>query len=114
MIYLNHPPILLLGLFLQGMCRGAMNGITILILMDNEDGRGQNVGAATGLYWSVGEIGGALGPATVGTIAGLTGTFSPALFLMTGIALLLIICVRKLEFTYISEKKLMRQTLPPS
>jgi len=103
MIYLNHPPTLLLGLFLQGVCRGAMNGITILILMDNEDDKGQNVGAATGLYWSVGEIGGALGPATVGTIAGLTGTFSPALFMMTGVALLLILCVRKLQFTYKSE-----------
>tara|TARA_Y100001960_G_scaffold123625_1_gene131829 strand:- start:866 stop:2005 length:1140 start_codon:yes stop_codon:yes gene_type:complete len=100
MIYLNHPFTLLLGLVMQGICRGAMNGITILILMDNEDDKGKNVGAATGLYWSVGEVGGALGPATVGTIAGLTGSFDSALFMMTGVALLLIICVRKLQFAY--------------
>tara|TARA_Y100001936_G_scaffold124441_1_gene121742 strand:- start:866 stop:2005 length:1140 start_codon:yes stop_codon:yes gene_type:complete len=100
MIYLNHPFTLLLGLVMQGICRGAMNGITILILMDNEDDKGKNVGAATGLYWSVGEVGGALGPATVGTIAGLTGSFDSALFMMTGVALLLIVCVRKLQFAY--------------
>tara|TARA_Y100000814_G_C12196363_1_gene356440 strand:- start:297 stop:614 length:318 start_codon:yes stop_codon:yes gene_type:complete len=105
MIYFNHTPTLLLGLVLQGMCRGAMNGITILILMDNEDDKGQNVGAATGLYWSVGEVGGALGPATVGTIAGLTGSFDPALFMMTGVALLLIICVRKLQLAYKLQNK---------
>ncbi len=105
MIYLNHTPTLLVGLILQGMCRGAMNGITILILMDNEDDKGQNVGAATGLYWSVGEVGGALGPATVGTIAGLTGSFDPALFMMTGVALLLIICVRKLQLAYKLQNK---------
>ena len=37
MIFLNHPSTLFLGLFLQGMCRGAMNGIAILMLIDNED-----------------------------------------------------------------------------
>jgi CP family cyanate transporter-like MFS transporter len=96
LIYLNHPSTLFLGLFLQGMCRGAMNGIAILMLIDNEDDKGNNVGAATGLYWTVGEVGGALGPATVGTIASLTGNFDAALFMMTIIAGILIICGSRL------------------
>jgi len=96
LIYLNHTSTLFLGLFLQGMCRGAMNGIAILMLIDNEDDKGNNVGAATGLYWTVGEVGGALGPATVGTIASLTGNFDAALFMMTIIAGILIICGSRL------------------
>ena len=104
LIYLNHPSTLFLGLFLQGMCRGAMNGIAILMLIDNEDDKGNNVGAATGLYWTVGEVGGALGPATVGTIASLTGNFDAALFMMTIIAGILIICGSRL----IKHKNLQR------
>lgn len=96
MIFLNHPSTLFLGLFLQGMCRGAMNGIAILMLIDNEDDKGNNVGASTGLYWTVGEVGGALGPATVGTIASLTGNFDAALFMMTAVAGILIICASRL------------------
>jgi cyanate permease len=86
------------------MCRGAMNGIAILMLIDNEDDKGNNVGAATGLYWTVGEVGGALGPATVGTIASLTGNFDAALFMMTIIAGILIICGSRL----IKHKNLQR------
>ena len=104
LIYLNHTSTLFLGLFLQGMCRGAMNGIAILMLIDNEDDKGNNVGAATGLYWTVGEVGGALGPATVGTIASLTGNFDAALFMMTIIAGILIICGSRL----IKHKNLQR------
>jgi len=104
LIYLNHPSTLFLGLFLQGMCRGAMNGIAILMLIDNEDDKGNNVGAATGLYWTVGEVGGALGPVTVGTIASLTGNFDAALFMMTIIAGILIICGSRL----IKHKNLQR------
>ncbi|MBO39327.1 MAG: MFS transporter [Rhodospirillaceae bacterium] len=96
MIFLNHPSTLFLGLFLQGMCRGAMNGIAILMLIDNEDDKGNNVGASTGLYWTVGEVGGALGPATVGTIASLTGNFDAALFMMTAVAGILIFCASSL------------------
>ena len=96
MIFLNHPSTLFLGLFLQGMCRGAMNGIAILMLIDNEDDKGNNVGASTGLYWTVGEVGGALGPATVGTIASLTGNFDAALFMMTAVAGILIFCASRL------------------
>jgi cyanate permease len=104
LIYLNYPSTLFLGLILQGMCRGAMNGIAILMLIDNEDDKGNNVGAATGLYWTVGEVGGALGPATVGTIASLTGNFDAALLMMTIIAGILIICGSRL----IKHKNLQR------
>ena len=97
MIYLNSSTTLIIGLILQGMCRGAMNGITILIIMDNEDNKDKNVGAAVGLYWSIGEVGGALGPAAVGTLADITGSFNPALFMMLGVSIILIFCIRKIQ-----------------
>ena len=50
--------LLAVGLVLQGMCRGAMTSISILLLIESGDGNTGRVGAASGLYFSVGEIGG--------------------------------------------------------
>ena len=62
-------PWLGIGLILQGVCRSAMTAIAILILMDMDHGKAQHVGAASGLYFSAGEIGGALGPMSIGVLA---------------------------------------------
>lgn len=84
------------GLLMQGVCRGSMTGIAILMLMDTDDGK--HVGAASGLYFSAGEIGGALGPMTVGTLAQSTGSFATPLFMMTGVSVLLILLLARLRF----------------
>ncbi|MGB0575354.1 MAG: CynX/NimT family MFS transporter [Alphaproteobacteria bacterium] len=84
------------GLLMQGICRGSMTGIAILMLMDTDNGK--HVGAASGLYFSAGEVGGALGPMTVGMLAQTTGGFSTPLFMMTGVGMVLILLLARLRF----------------
>ena len=90
-------PLLALGLVVQGMCRGAMTTISILLLMDTGDGSSNRVGAASGLYFSVGEVGGVLGPMSVGLLAYATGGFDASLFLMSAVGLILIAILLRLR-----------------
>lgn len=91
-------PWLGLGLILQGICRSAMTAIAILILMDMEQGKSQHVGAASGLYFSAGEIGGALGPMSMGVLADVTNGFSLPLFMMTGVSITLMLLLARLRY----------------
>lgn len=90
-------PLLAVGLVLQGMCRGAMTSISILLLIESGDGNTNRVGAASGLYFSVGEIGGVLGPMSMGALAHATGNFDASLFMMFGIACLLMLILLRLR-----------------
>lgn len=97
MIYAGTMPWLGIGLILQGVCRSAMTAIAILILMDMDHGKSQHVGAASGLYFSAGEIGGALGPMSMGVLADLTQGFVIPLFMMTGVSVVLMILLARLR-----------------
>ena len=90
-------PLLAVGLVLQGMCRGAMTSISILLLIESGDGNTSRVGAASGLYFSVGEVGGVLGPMSMGALAHATGDFDASLFMMFGIACLLMLILFRLR-----------------
>ena len=90
-------PLLATGLVVQGMCRGAMTTISILLLMDTGDGSSSRVGAASGLYFSVGEVGGVLGPMSVGVLAYATGNFQVPLFMMSAVGLVLIAILFRLR-----------------
>jgi len=98
MIYTATMPWLGLGLILQGICRSAMTAIAILILMDLNHGKSHHVGAASGLYFSAGEIGGALGPMSVGVLADVTEGFAVPLFMMTGVSLVLMLLLARLHY----------------
>ena len=63
------------GLILQGVARGTMTPILMLILMESKEVESHNMGAAGGLFFSAAEIGGVLGPLTVGLLADATGGF---------------------------------------
>ena len=89
LVYSATGPLLAIGLVLQGMCRGAMTSISILLLIESGDGNTSRVGAASGLYFSVGEVGGVLGPMSMGILAHATGSFDTSLFMMFGVACLL-------------------------
>ena len=97
LIYAATGPLLLLGLVMQGMCRGAMTSISILILMDMDDGDTRRVGAASGLYFSAAEVGGALGPMSMGILAETTGSFTVPIFMMTGITVVLMLLLARLR-----------------
>lgn len=100
LIWTEHGAALAAGLVLMGMCRGAMTSISILLLMDTGEGKANRVGAASGLYFSAGEIGGVLGPTAMGALAYSTGTFDASLFMMTGIGCLLLVILTLLRATY--------------
>jgi len=89
LIQASAGPLLGAGLVLQGLTRGAMTSIALLILMDTDQGSASRVGAASGLYFAAGEIGGVLGPLSVGAAADLTGGFGGALFMLTGVCVIL-------------------------
>ncbi len=97
LIYAATGPLLFVGLVLQGMCRGAMTSIAILTLMDMDEGDSSRVGAATGLYFSAAEVGGALGPMSMGALAQATGGFAAPIFMMTGVAFLLMLLLARLR-----------------
>lgn len=97
MVWAASGPLLAVGLVLQGMCRGAMTSISILLLIESGDGNTNRVGAASGLYFSVGEIGGVLGPMSMGALAHATGNFDASLFMMFGIACLLVLILLRLR-----------------
>ena len=97
MVWSASGPLLAIGLVLQGMCRGAMTSISILLLIESGDGNTSRVGAASGLYFSVGEVGGVLGPMSMGALAHTTGDFDASLFMMFGVACLLMLILYRLR-----------------
>lgn len=83
--------LLALGLACQGIARGSMMAVATLTLVEIREVGPRYAGAAGGLFFSCAEIGGVLGPLTLGVVHDLTGGFDAALNLLTGVCLLLIL-----------------------
>jgi CP family cyanate transporter-like MFS transporter len=66
--------------------------------MDLNHGKSHHVGAASGLYFSAGEIGGALGPMIIGVLADVTEGFAVPLFMMTGVSVVLMLLLARLRY----------------
>lgn len=81
----NEWPILAPGLLLQGIARSSLMTVAILILMETPGVDPRNMGAAGGLFFTAAEIGGVLGPLTIGILLDATRGFSAALFMLTAI-----------------------------
>jgi cyanate permease len=84
---------LLIGLLLYGIAISVMQPMFMLILMDLPEVGHKYMGSAGGIYFTVGEIGGFLGPFILGALVDLTGTFlSGASFIaFLGIMIVLLI-----------------------
>lgn len=80
---------LLLGLVLLGIAR-IVGAIMLMILMDVPRVGSDNMGTASGLYFTVGEIGGVLGPAVLGIVADLSGSFVASILTLNVLALFLL------------------------
>jgi cyanate permease len=76
---------LLLGLVLQGIVRGSLSTIVVLLLIELRDVEAGRTGAAVGLYFTAGETGGVLGPVTIGTLYDLTGGFAVGLYVLAAL-----------------------------
>lgn len=86
-------PLLVLGLVLQGVSRGAVTTIAVLLLMETPGVGSHNAGAASGMFFSAAEIGGVAGPLTMGAIYDATGGFQVALAALTTITVGLMLIV---------------------
>ena len=84
-------PLLVAGLVLQGIARGAMTATTMLLLIELPGVGSRNTGVAGGMFFSAAEIGGVLGPLLIGYVAHATGGFSAPLWLLTADAVLLLV-----------------------
>jgi cyanate permease len=65
-----------------GLFIGALSPLLLTILMDNQEIGVKKMGAAGGLYFSFGEVGGVLGPVIIGLFRDLTGNFFTGLTIL--------------------------------
>lgn len=86
-------PLLALGLVLQGVARGAVTTIAVLLLVETPGVGSRNAGAASGMFFSAAEIGGVTGPLTIGALYDATGGFNAALAALTAITICLMLTV---------------------
>jgi len=64
--------------------------LSMLTLLDIPAVGSRRIGLAGGLFFTSAEVGGVLGPISMGLIADLAGGFDAALLLLTGICLALV------------------------
>jgi len=81
---------LALGLTFQGIARGAMMSVALMVLMDTKQIGPQHMGAAGGLFFSAAEVGGVLGPLTVGWLADRTDGFGASLWMLSAVCAVLV------------------------
>lgn len=81
--------LLALGLAVLGAVRSSITPVSLLTLMEAPRVGARNMGAAGGLYFTTGEIGGVMGPLLMGVLADATGGFGSGQLLLTGIAVVL-------------------------
>jgi len=80
---------LMLGLTLLGIAR-IIGTIMLLILMQAPRVGAGNMGAATGLYFTIGEVGGVIGPTLLGAVADLTGSYISSVLTLNVLAVVLV------------------------
>lgn len=79
----DHPALLASGLMLQGLARGSMMTVAIMLLMETPGVPPERMGLAGGMFFTAAEIGGVLGPVTLGMLAHWTGGFGMPLWSVT-------------------------------
>lgn len=84
-------PWLILGLVMQGIARSALTTILVLTLLELRGVGESRAGSASGMFFSVAEIGGVLGPVSLGLLYDATGNFRAALGGLSAVAALLTI-----------------------
>ena len=90
---------LAVGLILQGAASRGVLPVVLLILMDAPRVGPERMGAAGGLYFTAGEVGGVLGPLLLGVAADLTGGFRDGLLMLMGLSMALALVSLRLGFS---------------
>lgn len=82
---------LAVGLIAQGIARSSMMTLAILVLIETPAVGARNMGVAGGLFFTVAEIGGVLGPFSIGYLADVTGSFDASLHMISLVCVALIV-----------------------
>ena len=82
-------PWLILGLIMQGIARSALMTVLVLMLLEWPGVGESRTGTASGMFFSVAEVGGVLGPVGLGVLYDATGNFHGALAALSVLVLLL-------------------------
>ena len=97
LLKVQHEPVLLGGLLLQGIARSALMTVLILTLIELPGIGDRYAGVASGLFFASAEVGGMLGPLTLGLLYDFTGDFDTGLYLLTAVGLALALGARRLQ-----------------
>jgi cyanate permease len=84
-------PLLVLAIMVEGFCAGAFAPLMLNTLMEMPGVGARNTGAAAGLFFSVGELGGTAGPVMMGIAADITGAFGAGLILVAATMIVMIV-----------------------
>ena len=83
--------LLVLAIAVQGFCAAAVAPLMLNTLMEMPGIGARHMGVAAGLYFSVGEAGGALAPFAIGVAADLTGSFMAGMLGLAAFMLAMVI-----------------------
>lgn len=97
LLQFQQPGLLATGLMLQGLARGSMMTVAIMLLMETPGVPEERLGLAGGLFFTSAEIGGVLGPVAFGTLAHWTGSFMVPLLAVTLAAAVMIALLMMLQ-----------------
>jgi cyanate permease len=82
---------LIVALAVQGFFAGGVGPVLLTILMDMREVGAGAMGAAAGIYFAVGEVGGFSGPSVMGLLKDLTGGFTAGLLLLAMITVVMLV-----------------------
>lgn len=81
---------LLTGLMMQGIARSSMMTVAILLLMEAPGVPPERAGMAGGMFFTVAEIGGVLGPLSIGIVSDASGGFAMPLGMLSVVCAILL------------------------
>ncbi|MEM9059219.1 MAG: MFS transporter [Pseudomonadota bacterium] len=96
LLHLSPGPGLVVGLMLQGIARSSMMTVAILLLMEAPGVPAERAGMAGGMFFTIAEIGGVLGPSTIGLVSAASGGFAVPLMMCSVVSLALIVLLGSL------------------
>jgi len=82
---------------LQGIARSSLMTVLILTLVELPGIGERHAGTASGLFFSAAEVGGVLGPLSLGVFYDLTGAFSAGLYALAAVAAAMALAVSRLR-----------------
>lgn len=75
----------------EGFCASALIPLMLNTLMETPSVGARNMGAAGGLFFAVGEVGGTLGPVLLGLTADMTGSFMSGVLMLAAVMWLMVL-----------------------